>query len=99
MAYQIRWTPEAAETFETIIRYLNENWSEHEIINFVRKTNHLLTQISLYPEMFKASSKKPIRVANITWQTNLFYQIEEVEKTIILLSFWDNRQNPERQQY
>lgn len=99
MAYKVRWTPEAEETFHSIIVYLEANWTEREIINFVKKTNHLLALISQYPEIFKSSSKKPVRVANITWQTNLFYQIIEADKTIMLLSFWDNRQIPEKQKY
>jgi plasmid stabilization system protein ParE len=99
MAYKVRWTPEADESFHSILTYLEENWTEREIINFVKKTNHLLTLISQYPEMFKSSYKKPVRVANITRQTNLFYQIIDSDNTIILLSFWDNRQNPESLNY
>lgn len=77
MAYKIRWTPEAVDTFDAIIRYLAEKWTEKEIILFVNKTHQLLNLISQYPEMFRSSSKRPVRIANITRQTNLFYQIKE----------------------
>ena len=46
--------------------------------------------------MFKASSKRDIRIAKITAQINLFYKIHKSENTIALLSFWDNRQDPEK---
>ncbi len=77
MAYKISWTPEAVDTFDAIIRYLAEKWTEKEIILFLNKTHQLLNLISQYPEMFRSSSKRPVRIANITRQTNLFYQIKE----------------------
>ncbi len=82
MAAEIRWTPEATETFQSIIVWLEQQWNEREI--------------SEYPEMFKASSKRDIRIAKITAQINLFYKIHKSENTIALLSFWDNRQDPEK---
>jgi hypothetical protein len=49
--------------------------------------------------MFKSSSKKNIRAGIIIPQINLFYRISENDKTIILLSFWDNRQDPRKRKY
>nr|NQU91291.1 type II toxin-antitoxin system RelE/ParE family toxin [Bacteroidota bacterium] len=99
MAYKVRWTPEAEETFDFIIYYLNNRWTEREIINFVTKANHLIDQIAEHPKMFRLSSKRNIRVGFITHQTSLFYQISETENLILLLSFWDNRQDPEKRKY
>jgi plasmid stabilization system protein ParE len=99
MAFEIRWTPEATETFGAIIFWLEQHWTEREIAAFIRKTEHTIKHISDYPEMYKASSKRAIRVANITSQINLFYKTNKTRDTIILLSFWDNRQNPEKQKY
>ncbi len=97
MAHVIRWTPEAAETFEAIVAWLEQRWTEREIAEFIRKTNHTIHLITDYPEMFKISSKRDIWVANITAQVNLFYKISRPKNTIFLLSFWDNRQNPAKQ--
>jgi len=97
MALVIRWTPEAAETFEAIVAWLEQQWTDREIAEFIRKTNRTIHLISDYPEMFKSSSKRNIRVANITTQVNLFYKISRPQHTIFLLSFWDNRQNPDKQ--
>jgi plasmid stabilization system protein ParE len=99
MAYKIRWTKEANETFDKIIKYLENRWTDREIVNFVNKTNQILTQISKHPEMFKSSSKMKIRMGIITRQTSFFYQIDNQDKIIVLLSFWDNRQDPAQRKY
>ncbi len=96
MAAEIRWTPEATETFKSIIVWLEQQWNEREIAEFIRKTQYTIRHISEYPEMLKASSKRDIRTAKITAQINLFYKIYKSENIIALLSFWENRQNPEK---
>jgi len=35
MGYEIIWTKKALSTFEKQIKYLDENWSETEIKNYV----------------------------------------------------------------
>ena len=87
MAYKVRWTKEANETFDKIIEYLENRWTDREIVNFVNKTNQVLKQISEQPEMFKPSFKMKIRMGIITKQTSIFYQIDNQNKTIVLLSF------------
>jgi plasmid stabilization system protein ParE len=99
MALKIRWSPEADTTFSAIINYLKSEWSEKEIRNFVRKTLKLLGQITENPKMFKASGVEEIRKAVIGRHNSLFYLIDEKEGNIILLSFWDNRQNPANLKY
>lgn len=39
MAKVIIWTPEAENTFETIIEFLNRNWTENEIEKFINATD------------------------------------------------------------
>jgi len=99
MAYKIRWTEEAIETFDKIIEYLENRWTDREIVKFVNKTNQILTQISEHPEMCKSSFKMKIRMGIITKQTSIFYQIDIQNKTIVILSFWDNRQDPSKRKY
>jgi len=99
MAFEIRWTPEACENFEGINTWLEQYWTEREVAGFINKSQHLPDQIAHYPEMFISSSNQDIRVANITVQINVFYRVFKAEGIIVLLSFWDNRQNPEKQPY
>jgi len=42
MALKTIWSLDAEETFESIIDYLQEMWTEKEVRNFVHKTNALI---------------------------------------------------------
>lgn len=94
MALVILWTPEAENTYNNIIKYLEVEWSEKEVQNFIRESNNVLRQIAEFPNMFKASKKKDIRIGLITKQNSLIYRVKN--KEIQLLSFWDNRQDPDK---
>jgi hypothetical protein len=92
MASTIRWTAEVVKTYEAIILYLQNEWSDKEVTEFANRVNRLLITISNHPYLFKASKYRSIRKAVIGKQNTLFYFIRNDE--IILLTFWDNRQSP-----
>ena len=99
MALVVRWTKEAEDTFDEIINYLEDNWSEKEIQNFVRMAHKVIGQIEKNPYQFKASRFQEIRKAFITKHNSLFYYVNETDKVIELYAFWDNRQNPQKLRY
>jgi plasmid stabilization system protein ParE len=92
MALKIRWSPEADATFDSIVHYLETEWTEKEVRKFVAKTLKLIGQISENPKMFKASGVEKVRKATVAKHNSLFYLIDEANQRIILLTFWDNRQ-------
>jgi plasmid stabilization system protein ParE len=49
MALVARWSKEAEDTFDEIIEYLEDNWTEREIQNFVRKAHKVIGQIEKNP--------------------------------------------------
>jgi plasmid stabilization system protein ParE len=94
MAFKVVWTPEASESLDQIIHYLEKNWSEKEIISFIQRVNRVIHLVSKQPHLFNVSGKQNIRKAFITKHNSLFYSINETKNRILLISFWDNRQNP-----
>ncbi len=54
MALKIRWSTEADESFDLITEYLENEWTEREVQNFVRSAYKLLDQIAVSPNMFRA---------------------------------------------
>ncbi len=42
MAYEIIWLPNAERRYDEIIAWLEENWTEKEIKNFVSRTEKVL---------------------------------------------------------
>ena len=99
MALVTKWSREAEETFNGIIDYLENNWTEKEIKNFVRKTHKVIGQIEKNPYQFKASSFHEIRKALITKHNSMFYFVNEVDGIVELYAFWDNRQDYKNSPY
>ena len=56
--YNIIWADSALDELNSILKYLEENWSEKEIVNFVRKLDKRLNLISLYPKLYPLSKQK-----------------------------------------
>ena len=94
MAKKIIWTPEAEKTFDAIIDYLQEYWSEREIGNFIERVNSVTEHIKRHPLSYRSAGKEDVREALITKQNLLLYRVSG--ETIYLLYFWDTRKNPER---
>ena len=97
MAYEIVWSVEAEKAFKANIKYLEEDWSENEIANFINKTFDAIDIIKESPLIFKQSLKsKRIRKAIIVKQISLFYKINNSTNTIELITFWNNYKNPKK---
>ena len=99
MALKTIWSLEAEETFESVIDYLEEKWTEKEVRNFIRKTNSLIKQIEKHPYQYKSSSFHQIRKAVITKHNSLIYHVNEKSEQIELYTFWDNRKDPSKFNY
>ena len=94
MAKEIRWTKEAEVTYQKVITYLEENWTDKEVGNFVNISNKIIFFISENPFMFRQSNKKNVHEALITKHNLLLYRVKS--NHIELLTFWDTRQNPNK---
>jgi len=92
MSLPVYWTGEAKETFDAIVYFIEEPWGEKEAGKFVKRTQKLLSTIASQPYLFRASIKENVRKGLISKQTSVFYEIDA--DSIIILFFWDNRQEP-----
>lgn len=98
MALKIFWSKRADKKFDKILEYLDEEWDEKVTRNFVRKVYSFLEILSEYPEIGTIENKeKGIRGFTIIKEIDLFYKINE--ERIVLLDFFDNRQNPEKKKF
>jgi plasmid stabilization system protein ParE len=95
MAYEVIWSAEAESSFEQIISYLEFAWSDSEIKKFVTEANRTISIISKKPHLFKQSEKTGVHQVMIGKQNMLLYDVNERDKRIELLSFWDGRKSPE----
>ncbi|MES2112977.1 MAG: type II toxin-antitoxin system RelE/ParE family toxin [Bacteroidota bacterium] len=100
MGPEIVWTKKAIKTFGERIAYLEEHWTEKEILNFTARVNEYLKTLRTQPLMFRKSTKlKNTHIGVIIKQVSLVYRIKPKSQKIELIAFIDNRRNPIRQNY
>ena len=93
--YKILWTDHALSELKNTIEYLEENWTKRELKNFSQELDHTIELISKNPELFQNSKKKKnVRRAVVARFNNLYYRLNE--DSIEILSFFSNRQDPDK---
>ena len=63
MAFKIGWTPPAVKGFNKIIAYLEENWTEREVSNFVKEVNGFIKVLATGLKFFSIQPKTKICIA------------------------------------
>ena len=97
MDLKVKWTPKALDSYHSILKYLNTSWSEKEVKNFVNRTDSVVNIITVQPYLYKAAKTNTIRAAFVTKHNMLFYRI--FKNKVVLLEFWDTRQNPMKRNF
>lgn len=97
---EILWTDSARISFEKIIAWLQQEWSEKEVDKFIRRTEEMLSALRRYPEMCRPSTKrKNVRIGILNKHTQLIYHYKPRKKQIEVLLFWGMKQNPAKFKY
>ena len=93
--YKIIWSDESLKNLDTLITYLEQNWTEKEIGKFLSNLDKRIKLISLNPLIFASTPKsRNIRRSVLSKQTSIFYRI--TDDSIEILSIFDTRQNPDK---
>ena len=94
MALEIFWNKRAKINFDNIVAYLELAFGTTTATIFVRRSYKVIEHLSEFPEMGRMEvADKGIRGILISKHNRLFYR--ENEKSIVLLNFYDTRQDPE----
>jgi plasmid stabilization system protein ParE len=92
---KLKVTKRAKENFHAIRGYIEGNWGSKSADEFQTKIENFLDLLQDFPEIGTLEVKeKGIRGFTITKQTTIFYRIKG--ETIIILAFFDNRQDSDR---
>jgi addiction module RelE/StbE family toxin len=95
MAFEVEWTENALEDLKGIFRYLEKQWNTDVSNGFLDKSFSNIDLISNFPKSGIQSEKhKGIRKITVTKHISLFYKTEG--NVVILLNFFDTRQDPEK---
>ena len=93
--YNIIWSEPARDDYLQNIDYLLENWTEKQAESFIDAVFHTIDIISKNPKTFALTEYRNTRSALIVKQITLYYRIED-QKTVELIYFWNNHQNPDK---
>lgn len=95
MAHKIKFTTRANEELDKILEFLEENYSFDTAAELLLKVYDVMDMLSNFPFIgSKEIPEKNIRAIIITKHLKLFYRVEDIE--VILLNFFDTRQNPDK---
>jgi len=90
---KISFTKRAKKNYNSIKLYLSKEWGENIAEAFEQKTLDFLDLLREFPEMGSIElPEKQIRGFQLTRHTRILYRIKN--QNMILLSFFDVRQNP-----
>lgn len=90
---QIIWSKNAQITFDAIVVYLENSFGNNVAKKFIAKADSSIQTIASFPNLYKAISlKQNVRKATISKVCSFYYEIND--NTVVILYFWDNRQEP-----
>lgn len=92
---RIVWTKKAQKRFGEILDYIQLNFGDLARQSFIIKTKDFTKLLYEFPEIGTLEiPEKKLRGFQLTKQTRLFYRLKNDQ--IILLTFFDSRQDPKR---
>lgn len=96
MKREIRLSKRAMKKLDSLLVYLENEWSTKVKHNFILKLDKSLKQIQKLPDSFPESEKiRGLRKCVVTKQTTVFYRYSDT--SIDVITIFDNRQNPKSQ--
>lgn len=92
MEYKIFWTKNSLDNLDEILDYLNNRWTNREVINFKNKLGRQIKLIEQNPFLFPASNyNNRLRKAVLSKQTTIFYEVRD--KLIYIVFLFVNYKN------
>ena len=88
---KIEWTLASKNDYWQNIEYLENHWSEKEVLNFINEIDYSLNLLAKGNVDFTKSDYINVYKMVILKQITIYYSIEN--ETIYLLRFWNNYQD------
>jgi len=93
MSFELIFTPEAEETFDAVITQLQQRWGEKFVDKFEKRVSDCLDTIANTPFIYPVTEENQgIRKCILHKTCSMLYKVDEHK--IIIICFWDNRQEP-----
>ena len=95
MVCEIIWSSFAIKTYIDNINYLQLEWTDREVANFIQATHRKLNLLSNFPNAGIATNKRiGLRKTIVVKRILLIYRYKPRKHTIELVQFFNTWQNP-----
>jgi plasmid stabilization system protein ParE len=95
MAVELVWSKRADQGYSRIVKYLEDEWTDREVQNFVRETKHFFDLLKKNPRILEPSkSHKDLYRGPINRLTIITYRYKPRSKKIVLVNIRDARKKP-----
>ena len=95
MDVKLVWSKRADQGYARIVKYLEKEWTDREVSNFVRETKHFFDLLKENPQMLEPTrTHKNLYRGPINRLTILTYRFNPRKKEIVLVNIRESRKNP-----
>lgn len=92
--YKIFWTDNVLKELAETIEYLHTHFTVVQLEKLSQKTEHIIGLISKNPGLFSKSEQVDIYKVTILKFNTMYYKV--YDDSIMILSFFSNRQDPQK---
>jgi len=93
MSFEIKFTPEAEDTYDAISTQLRQRWGDRFVTKLEIKISKCLNTISITPYLYPVIEENTeIRKCLLHKNCSMLYRV--YDDNILIICFWDNRQDP-----
>lgn len=92
MRLKTNMTPIGEQSFARNIKYLEEHWSEKEVLQFIQIVIEHIEILQSNPELFPIWNNSVFRKAVIHKRVSMFYSFDH--SNLIIHLFWNTWNNP-----
>jgi plasmid stabilization system protein ParE len=97
MSFVEVWTENAVVTYEKVIANFLEFSSNRRAAEFIDRVDQVVQMLRKYPGLYESSIQRgDVRRCVVVPEISLFYLVDQ--NYVVLLTFWDNRGEPEKLQ-
>lgn len=93
MSFEIRFTPESGITYTSVVTQLWERWGEKVVLKFEAKLKKTIKTLSTNPYLY-AVIHEDLQLRKCVLHSNCSVIYRIYKKEVLIVTFWDNRQDP-----
>jgi plasmid stabilization system protein ParE len=95
MAYQLVWTKRALQGYESIVQYLEQQWTDKEVENFILESADFFELLIQYPSLLQRShTYKNVYRGPMNKLTIITYRVKTRKHEIEIINIRGARQKP-----